>query len=325
MSVSNTGGHGRGSQEGKIVGDVILKGKHHRWGIPNVHYHEGLSAGENTLNAQCMRLVMRCITHHNGIYDQGAFLNDYITYMTKSEYNDTYAESFHRDFFSNWARGVPPEECSKGTEGHNTASIGGLVMLTPIICAAILQETSNNNSSSSDEEVVEEAVKHATKDAVGHLSLTHESRRLTDCATSFTELLTSIILSAPSSSSEVLKKRGAATAEQLFNAVNLPSTLRHCGNDDTAAIQSIFGSACYIDMSYPSVLYLAYKYSGDFEAAVVANANAGGDNCHRGSAVGALVGAAVGYNGLPDKYKDGLFEEKEIKKEIDAFIGRFID
>lgn len=240
--------------------------------------------------------------------------------MTKSEYNDTYAESYHRDFFSNWARGVPPEECSRGTEGHNTASIGGLVMLPPVICAAILH--SNNID---DEKMVDEALKHAVKDAVDHLSLTHESRRLSDCAASFTELLTSIILSPPSSSSEVLKKGAAATAEQLFKAVNLTSTLRHCGNDDTAAIQNIFGSACYIDMSYPAVLYLAHKYSGNFEAAVVANANAGGDNCHRGSVVGALVGAAVGYSGLPDRYKDGLFEEKEIKKEIDEFIGRYID
>lgn len=28
-------------------------------------------------------------------------------------HNDTYAESFHRDFFSNWAAGVPPADCAK--------------------------------------------------------------------------------------------------------------------------------------------------------------------------------------------------------------------
>ena len=43
-------------------------------------------------------------------------------------HNDTYAESFHRDFFSNWARGVPPEKCVVGTQGHNTAQIGGFVV-----------------------------------------------------------------------------------------------------------------------------------------------------------------------------------------------------
>ena len=37
------------------------------------------------------------------------------------------------------------------------------------------------------------------------------------------------------------------------------------------------------------MLYLAYKYADDFEGAVVANTNVGGENCHRGSALGALM------------------------------------
>ncbi|GFH33012.1 uncharacterized protein HaLaN_32321, partial [Haematococcus lacustris] len=59
MSLSNTGGHGRGDQRGRIIGDVINHGKHAFWGRSNVHYHQGMAAGENTLNALCMRLVMR--------------------------------------------------------------------------------------------------------------------------------------------------------------------------------------------------------------------------------------------------------------------------
>lgn len=40
MSVSNTGGHGRGGQSGRIVGDVINHGKHKFWGKSSVHYHQ---------------------------------------------------------------------------------------------------------------------------------------------------------------------------------------------------------------------------------------------------------------------------------------------
>jgi hypothetical protein len=32
---------------------------------------------------------------------------------TPGTHNDTYAESFHRDFFKNWAAGVPPEKCAE--------------------------------------------------------------------------------------------------------------------------------------------------------------------------------------------------------------------
>ena len=57
MAVSNTGGHGRGGQEGNIIGtffhprnwppdsfiagDVINHGKKQFWGKRNVHYHQG--------------------------------------------------------------------------------------------------------------------------------------------------------------------------------------------------------------------------------------------------------------------------------------------
>ena len=48
-----------GGQSGRVIGDVINHGKHEFWGRPNMHYHQGMVAGENTLNAVCARLVMR--------------------------------------------------------------------------------------------------------------------------------------------------------------------------------------------------------------------------------------------------------------------------
>ena len=54
---------------------------------------------------------------------------------------------------------------------------------------------------------------------------------------------------------------------------------------------------CYIEHSFPAVLYLAARYPDDFEAALVANTNVGGDNCHRGAVLGAMLGAALGLSG----------------------------
>ena len=40
------------------------------------------------------------------MYDKKTFLEDYIVFMTTANtHNDTYAESYHRDFFANWAKG----------------------------------------------------------------------------------------------------------------------------------------------------------------------------------------------------------------------------
>lgn len=48
------------------AGDVINHGKHKFWGVPGMHYHQGMKAGENTLNALCSRLVTRTIAQYDG-------------------------------------------------------------------------------------------------------------------------------------------------------------------------------------------------------------------------------------------------------------------
>ena len=107
-------------------------------GQKNVHYHQGMAAGENTLNAVCARLVTRSIVKSKG-YNSSAFLAEYVQFMTTpGSHNDTYAESFHRDFFANWAVGIKPEQCA-GQEGHNTPTIGGFVMLPPVIISTMAQ------------------------------------------------------------------------------------------------------------------------------------------------------------------------------------------
>jgi ADP-ribosyl-[dinitrogen reductase] hydrolase len=71
--------------------------------------------------------------------------------------------------------------------------------------------------------------------------------------------------------------------------------------------------------SYPSMLYLAYRHAGSFEDAVLANTNVGGENCHRGAALGALMGSALGEKAIPPRLIEGLAESAAIRREIDAF------
>jgi ADP-ribosyl-[dinitrogen reductase] hydrolase len=68
----------------------------------------------------------------------------------------------------------------------------------------------------------------------------------------------------------------------------------------------VFGSACYIEDSFPVLLYLAHKYAGSFEGAVLANTNVGGENCHRGAALGAIMGGAVGESRIPPRFIEVL-------------------
>ncbi|GLI63555.1 hypothetical protein VaNZ11_006408 [Volvox africanus] len=291
MSVSNTGGHGRGGQSGRIIGDIINHGKHAFWGKSGVHYHQGMKAGENTLNAICARVVLRNLAREKG-YNTTSWLQDYVTFMTTpGSHNDTYAESFHRDFFRNWAAGVPAERCSQGTEGHNTAQIGGFVMLPPVILSRL------------------DGSAAATQRALQHLSTTHESRKLVAYAQSYSELVYGLATGGD------LRQATSALAKGM--GIDLAQLVPY---DDIRIVHSTFGSACYIEDSFPSLLYLTYKYADSFEKAVLANTNVGGENCHRGAALGAVMGAAHGESGIPKRFIEDLADSGAIRAEIDAYV-----
>jgi len=67
------------------------------------------------------------------------------------------------------------------------------------------------------------------------------------------------------------------------------------------------------------MLHFASKYADNFEEAVLANANCGGENVHRGCVLGALLGANVGESGIPAHLKSGLHNFSAIQQEIEAF------
>ena len=135
MSLHSTSSGGRsavarGNRHGKprqIVGEVILKGREKFWGVANTHYHHGMQAGSNTLNAHCVRALLRTLAISRGVYDRDAFLDAYIELMTAdpAQHPDTYAESYHRGFFANLDAGNAPHRCAAVT--HDTPSIGGIV------------------------------------------------------------------------------------------------------------------------------------------------------------------------------------------------------
>jgi ADP-ribosylglycohydrolase len=92
----------------------------------------------------------------------------------------------------------------------------------------------------------------------------------------------------------------------------------------TQVIGGMYSPACYIEDSFPSVLYLAARYHQDFEAALIANTNVGGDNCHRGAVLGTLMGAWLGYEAIPLRWRQGLVAGPVAGQEIEQFINTFV-
>ena len=303
MNLANTAKAGRGSQEGDIVGNVILKGKKQHWGQANRHYHQGMQAGDNTLNLLCARVLLLSF-NVKGYYDSTDFLQEYIRFMTEPDrHNDTYAESYHRDFFANYAKGVSPENCA-GAEGHDTASIGGLVSLPMVILASLRDGDLAATQSA----------------ALTQQRLTHRSSLLERHTQELSKLLFHIFHDL---NPDIEQLACAASSQLGFPAAQVVQKVRLNKSPDLDVIGGLLSPACYIDQSFPSVLYLAVRYHDDFESALIANTNVGGDNCHRGAVLGAILGASLGLNAIPKRWIDGLTAHIELNSEIELFITQF--
>jgi len=300
MSLHSTAKGGRGIQTGvgstrEIVGEVILKGKRSFWGQANQHYHQGMKAGENTLNAHCARVVTRAMIDAGGRYEKNRFLDDYIRFMTANvpHHPDTYAESFHRGFFANLEKGKPRDRC--GAVTHDTASVGGLVMQAPIAIAEHLKGSPLK------------AVQALCRE---HLFLTHPDTNLAKVCDAYIELLGALLLRPDSED----PRNHLAAAAQRSMGLDLNS-LTSKARSDRDVVGGRYSTACYITDSWPSLLYLAFKYVDNPKAGLIANANLGGDNVHRGSVLGVILGLASG------RMMDAFFMELKDRQTIEAEIN----
>ncbi|MDR3392083.1 MAG: ADP-ribosylglycohydrolase family protein [Sulfuriferula sp.] len=74
----------------------------------------------------------------------------------------------------------------------------------------------------------------------------------------------------------------------------------------------VYGMPCAIYHQLPAAYYLAARFADDFESAVLHAINGGGQNMSRAMLTGALVGAQVGLEGIPQRFIDGLDNSAEL-------------
>jgi hypothetical protein len=74
----------------------------------------------------------------------------------------------------------------------------------------------------------------------------------------------------------------------------------------------VYGLPCAIYHQLPAAYYLACRFADDFESAVLAAINGGGQNMSRAMLTGALVGAQVGLSGIPQRFIGGLENGAEL-------------
>ena len=290
------------------------------------HYHHGLDAGENTLGANLVRVLMRSIIK-NGEYKQDSFLDDFIIFMsTPGQNRDTYSEVYIRDWFENYSKGLAPELCAPSQHDRwSIGSHGGIIR--PLILALTAKSSYDGVGI-----------------AVDHQNLTHRSQNISSALSQLVPLLFDLIhddspmdaLDTATKNIALVKIHGSELSKKYAEAMGprnipkddmwkihteftderlseiLPNAM------DESMITTRFATACYPEHGVPLIMYFLHKNSFDFKKSILDNTNAGGDNVHRGMILGVLAGASS--EEIPEDLKTGLKEYKSIKSEIEEFV-----
>jgi len=293
------------------------------------HYHHGLKKGDNTLGANLLRVLMRSIIKKKS-YDQATFIADFIEYMTTEGLNkDPYFEVYIRAWFKNYSEGEAPHACAQEQRDvWSIGSSGGVIRpLLLSLCSA--------------------SVYQGLGVALQHQQITHRSDNVSSALTVLVPLIHELVakkepmstLKEHVSKVQLIKIKGSElskTYAEHMGPGNIPHDemwkihtefsdekldldyLLETYSEDEI-LGTVFTTGCYTEHSVPVLSYLLYKNKFDFKSSLLANANVGGDNVHRGIILGMLAGAAS--DEIPLDLKEGLVHYEEILGEIDAFVG----
>jgi ADP-ribosylglycohydrolase len=112
------------------------------------------------------------------------------------------------------------------------------------------------------------------------------------------------------------------------DALLSPSYMAKAANDKDIKIEPawkvsfVYGMPCAIYHILPACYYLAARFKDDFESAILHALNGGGQNQARSILTGALVGAQVGFQNIPQRFIDGLNEKEELLKLADELASQ---
>lgn len=256
----------------------ILHDQAQYWGVRDVHYHQFLQAGENTLNVKLARQLLLYVQREKS-YVSSAWLERMIAFLTTpGSHRDTYVEEYLRYFFINYGKGMQPGDCGRSDEQH----IGGYSLMLPLVIAYA------------------QSPGYAVRIGLEHLSLTHGGAIMAEWGRFLNSTLLNI-LDGHSFQESVRIANGKCKTD-----IDVDEFIAWTDYPDSVVVGKHFSSACYIDQAVPATIYLAQKYSNFPEQALIANTMCGGDNAGRGAVMGALLGALHGVAGWPARWVDGL-------------------
>lgn len=340
-SKSNFADRAAGCIVGAFIGDALGLGPHWYYDLedmrrdfgdwidryrdpkPDAKYHRGMKAGELSQTGLIMLLLLRSIAERGG-YDEGDFTRRLDEELLPRLNGDAFSgpggytnHSFRQVWQARVKEGRPWGETGGNADTSEAAErlsiIAARYALDP---AAAARHAFENCRLSQNDSLV-------AQHSVGFTCVLAALIR----GDAFDEILSENLMDLVRSGDvPFVAKSSIANAETLQpsfsfaspDAMLLPSWIAEAVHDSGVRIEPawkvslVYGMSCAINFVLPGAYYLAARFPGNFESAVLHAINGGGQNMSRACLAGALVGAQVGLSAIPQRFIDGLRDGKEI-------------
>lgn len=316
-----------GTIMGALIGDALGVGPHWYYDLDELkrdygdwiddyadpksgRYHAGCcTAGDVSQTGQVTIMLLTSVVAR-GVYDQADFtgrLDEFLKTLDGTPEGGRYTDEAMRDVWKARRAGTPWEQA------------GGFANTAEAAVRAVVLAGRYARS-------LPEAYAHL----VANVRLTHRDPQIAGASVSFGLVLWALLNGTP------LSKVGGtlrykmqqhqrtftvpapcgcepeAPAGMFIDAVLQPNWIWEAANDPAVTIEPaqaacrLFGLACHISFLLPAAFYLASRFPGDFERAVLSAVNGGGNNMARASLTGALSGAMNGLSAIPERFLAGL-------------------
>lgn len=247
------------------------------WKQPGTHVHKDLKPGENTLNLKLARALFESMAQF-GSYNADDYIQRYLNLMlTPGAHGDTWVDENHRQFFNHYAQGMPIAGC-----GEEDNSLAGVAVALPILIHGWRNP------------------QKAAAEADALTDIAHKGPKVSNTVKFVSQIL-SWIFKNKDLETILYRKTGKGSHPALSYPLQ-----QWLEMDDFEVIGHLIHMGDHIEENMPTLLYIALKYERNPGQALLVNAHAGGDSCHRGAVLGAILGALNGVESLPADWVFGL-------------------
>lgn len=298
--------HGGGMTEaaeivlGSLVGDALALGPHWVYDAgeisrvlgriegfhdPMSSYHPGKRAGDFTHYGDQTLLLLRVLAERRA-FDLADYAAAWRVFWENLE-TVSYRDGATRETLENLRRGVAPAEAGSGSH-----DLGGAARSAPLF---LLRWESTD------------ALAAAGRDLA---AFTHRDPAVIDAAEFFVRVAAAVREGAaiPKALEAVISGRDWSALPVGW--VSAARASAASAEEDGAAMAG-HGLSCAVEGAFPAVCHLLFRYPEDAEAALCANAAAGGDSAARGLVLGMVYGAAG--RAMPPEWLSGLRAGDEIR------------